>query len=161
MKPLTPLQKRLLDRFQDGFPLRPRPYRHIAETLGVSESAVLAALADLDARGVLSRIGAVFDSRRLGASTLAAVEVPPERIESVCARIDALPGVSHNYLREDALNVWFVAHAEDEAALDALLTALEQDVGLPILRLPMEAAYHIDLSFPVDEDAPVAARRCA
>ena len=57
---LDRLQRALIDGYQRGFPLTERPYATIAEALGVNEAAVIEALADLRARGVLGRIGAAI-----------------------------------------------------------------------------------------------------
>jgi DNA-binding Lrp family transcriptional regulator len=144
------LEFRLLNDFQRSFPLVPAPYAAIAAALRADEGEVLATLGGLAAEGAISRIGAVFRPGAIGASTLAAVAVPPERLEAVAAVVSSFPEVNHNYEREHRLNLWFVAAAADLAALDAALQAIEATVGLPVLRLPLVEEYHIDLGFPLD-----------
>ena len=75
----------LLDAFQRGFPLCERPWAEIARRLGVGEADVLATVARQLADGVLARVGAVFRPNVIGASTLAAIAVPPERLDAVAA----------------------------------------------------------------------------
>jgi len=96
---------------------------------------------------VLSRIGAVFRPNTVGASTLAAISVPAEALERVAAQVSARTEVNHNYEREHALNLWFVATAPDAAALEAALARIESTTGLEVLRLPLVEEYHIDLGF--------------
>jgi DNA-binding Lrp family transcriptional regulator len=80
--------------------------------LGIDEETVLAASPQrLRETGVVSRVGAVFAPRRVGASTLAALAVPPDRLEEIAARVSARPEVNHNYEREHRYNLWFVVTA--------------------------------------------------
>ena len=139
--------KRLLNDFQRDFPLEPRPYARIAETLGVKEEDVLAGLADLKTRGMVSRVGAIVQPNTVGVSTLAAMAVPPERLEQVAAIVNAEPGVNHNYEREHLINLWFVVAAADEDALADALERVERKSGIPVLDLKLEQAFHIDLGF--------------
>lgn len=147
---LTPLQKRLLNDFQRGFPLSPRPYKDLAETLGVAEVDVLENLQALSDSQVVSRVGPVFAPKRVGASTLAALAVPDDRLEEIAAWVSALPEVNHNYEREHRYNLWFVLTAADQERLDAALAGIERHTGLAVLSLPLLEDFHIDLGFPLD-----------
>ncbi|BBL74128.1 Lrp/AsnC family transcriptional regulator [Methylomagnum ishizawai] len=147
---LTPLQKRLLNDFQRGFPLSPRPFQALAETLGVDEAEVLENLRVLSDSQMVSRVGPVFAPQRVGASTLAALAVPAERLEAVAAWISDLPEVNHNYEREHRYNLWFVLTAADPERLDAALARIERHTGLAVLSLPLLEDFHIDLGFPLD-----------
>ncbi|MFA7428704.1 MAG: Lrp/AsnC family transcriptional regulator [Rhodospirillaceae bacterium] len=144
---MTPLQSDLLDIAQRDFPLSPRPYAELALRLGVREDEVIDAFATMRDERLLSRIGAVYRPGAAGASTLAAIAVPPEDLDAVAAIVTAFPEVNHNYERENAVNLWFVVTAPDEAARDSVLNAIESDTGLPVLRLPMIEDYHLDLGF--------------
>ncbi len=146
---LTELEKRLLNAWQKGFPLVERPYAEIARRLGISEGLVLKLLEKLTDQGLISRVGPVFTPRRVGASTLAAMAVPPEELEQVAAIVNSFDAVNHNYEREHQYNLWFVVTAPKEEELRQVLDELEARTGHPILDLPLEAQYHIDLGFPL------------
>ncbi|CAK0756111.1 Siroheme decarboxylase NirD subunit [uncultured Gammaproteobacteria bacterium] len=148
-RPLTPLQRSLIDIGQRGLPLVSQPYLALAEQLGVSEAEVLEALKEIKALGVLDRVGGVLASNRVTASTLAALAVPPERLNQVAALVSAFTEVNHNYEREHHYNLWFVAVAASQTRLAEVLDEIERQSGLPVLRLPQLAAYRIDLGFPV------------
>lgn len=137
----------LLNRFQRDFPLTIYPFRVIAERLGWDETEVLAALRRLKEEGKVSRVGAVFATRRLGVSTLAALAVPPARLEAIAQRVNEYPEVNHNYQREHDFNLWFVLTATTVARLRAVLAEIEGDTGLPLLDLPLLEEFHIDLGF--------------
>ncbi len=144
---LTDTEFSLLNDWQRNFPLTERPYAVLAEQLGTNEASVLRALGRLVEGGHISRIGAVFRPHVLGASTLAAVACPAERIESVARAIDAYPEVNHNYEREHRYNLWFVVTAPTREDVDAVLADIRRDTGLAPLDLPMQADFHIDLGF--------------
>ncbi len=145
--PLSETDRRLLDAYQRAFPLTPRPFAVIAEELGLTEAQVIERFRRLQARGYVSRIGPVFSPGRVGVSTLAALAVPADRLEAVAALVSSYPEVNHNYQRDHAFNLWFVVTAPEAARLDAVLREIEARVGLPVLDLPMERDYHIDLGF--------------
>jgi siroheme decarboxylase len=144
---MTTLARQLLDRYQRGLPLSANPYADIAEELGVTEQDVLTTLRQLREQKIITRVGPVFDHHKAGASTLVAMAVPPERLDEIAAYISRFDAVNHNYAREHDFNLWFVVTAADQQQLDTVLTTIEADCGMPLLNLPMEQAYHIDLGF--------------
>lgn len=146
---LDALDRRLLDDFQSGIPLAPRPFALMAEQLGVAEAEVIARLQRLTEAGAVSRVGPVFRPRQVGASTLAAMAVPPERLAEVATLVNGFPEVNHNYEREHDFNLWFVLTAPDQTRLVRVLDEIGRRAGLPVLDLPMLAEYHIDLGFPL------------
>ena len=127
----------LLNRFQRDFPLTAYPFRVIAERLGWSENEVLTALRRLLEEGKVSRVGAVFATRRLGVSTLAALAVPPSRLEAAAQRVNEYPEVNHNYQREHAFNLWFVLTTATAARLLAVLAEIGHETGGSLLDLPL------------------------
>jgi DNA-binding Lrp family transcriptional regulator len=146
---LDTLDRRLLEDFQRDFPLSERPYAELGERLGCTEAEVLERLGRLRAAGIVSRVGAVVRPHALGWSTLAALAVPPERLEEVAELVSGYQAVNHNYEREHVFNLWFVVTACDRAGVAAVLNDIEERCGLEPLDLPLEAPYHIDLGFPL------------
>ncbi|MBB1491437.1 Lrp/AsnC family transcriptional regulator [Paracoccus sp. MC1854] len=149
MTELSPdcLDTRLLDEFQRDLPLVPRPFAAMADALGTTETDVLNRLQRLQDCGRISRVGATCRPNTAGASTLAALAIPEDRIEEVAAVVSAEPGVNHSYLREDRWNLWFVATAPSEPELAASLARIETASGLPVLSLPLVRPFNIDLGF--------------
>ncbi len=150
---LNHLEKHLLNDFQHGFPLVSRPYQEIAEKMGVSENDVIKTLAQLKQQGYISRVGAVFRANSIGASTLAALSVAEEEIESIAEIINGYSEVNHNYKREHHYNLWFVLTASDEHELNTVLDSIEQRTGYSVMYLPMIEDFHIDLGFDLDFDS--------
>ncbi|PAU59723.1 Lrp/AsnC family transcriptional regulator [Pseudomonas sp. PICF141] len=147
------LSRQLIDRFQHGMPLCAEPYKEMARMLGCCEAQVMTCLEEMDQAGALSRIGPVFEHSRAGASTLAALAVPAERLQQVAEHISQYPEVNHNYAREHFYNLWFVLTGPDRQHIERVLEQLENDTGLMPLDLPMLTAYRIDLGFALGESS--------
>ena len=146
---LSPLEKKFINRWQKGFPLVREPYKQIAVEMGISRQDVIGMIKSLKRRGVLSRVGAVVKPNTAGASTLAAMAVPPGQLEQAAAIVGSEAAVNHNYERENELNLWFVVTARNTAELEKTLQRIAQKTGHEVIRLPLEKAYHIDLGFGI------------
>jgi DNA-binding Lrp family transcriptional regulator len=137
----------LADRWQRDFPLCRRPFASIGTSEGLSEADVIERFRQLTDRRVLGRIGAAVRPNTVGASTLAAMAVPPRRLADVAQTVSAEPGVNHNYEREHEINLWFVVTEADRAAVTRTLDRISGRTGIAVFDLPLERAYHIDLGF--------------
>jgi len=144
--------EKLLNDFQRNFPLEPTPFEQIAQRLNTSPERVLQALKDLQEKGAVSRVGPVFRPNTVGASTLAAISVPTDKLDGVAAIITQFPQVNHNYEREHHYNLWFVVTAENGSALDETLREIQLECGYRVLSLPLVKDYHIDLGFRMNLD---------
>lgn len=140
----------LANSWQRGFPLTPRPFAQIAHQAGITEADVLQRFMRLKEAGVIDRVGPVFRPNTVGASMLAAMAVPPKRLEAVAGFVSDEPAVNHNYEREHSINLWFVVTAATEADVEGALSRIEQATGLEVLRLPLLEEFHIDLGFDLD-----------
>lgn len=146
---LTALEKCLLNEYQRGFPLCASPFAMIADQQGVTEQEVIRTLESLQRRGLVSRVGPVFAPQHAGASTLAALSVPGDELSRVADIVSRFGEVNHNYEREHRFNLWFVVTAQDEAHVQQVLDAIGEETGLPVLKLPLERSFYIDLGFPL------------
>ena len=149
---LNTLEKRLLNDFQHGFPMVPRPYQEIADQLGTTEDVVIDTLAQLKESGFISRVGAVFRANSIGASSLAAMSIPENELEAIATIVNEYREVNHNYQREHIFNLWFVLTANDDHQLNAVLDSIEQRTGYSVMYLPMLEDFHINLGFDLAFD---------
>ncbi|MGB1262185.1 MAG: Lrp/AsnC family transcriptional regulator [Cognaticolwellia sp.] len=147
---LSQLQQDIINCYQKCFPLVSRPYQVLAQQLNSTEEIVLSEIQALDKAGILSRIGAVFNHKKAGASTLAALAVPEDKLDEIAEIVNQFEQVNHNYAREHSYNLWFVVTAHDDKSLAQVLASIEQLTGYQVLVLPMEASYHIDLAFNIN-----------
>jgi len=80
---LDATDKKLVTMIQADFPITDRPFAAIGKKLGISEEEVIRRIQAIMDSGEIRRLGASFDSRKLGyTSTLCAVHVPPEKLKA-------------------------------------------------------------------------------
>ena len=146
------LDKRVLDIIQTDFPLEARPYAIIGERLGISEEEALKRVRRLRQTRIIRRLGANFQSAKLGfRSTLCAAKVPEDKMDAFITEVNRHVGVTHNYLRRHAYNVWFSAIGPSWEAVCAMLDDITAKTGIPILNLPATKLYKIRVDFQMEE----------
>ncbi len=146
---LTKLDKKILNIIQKDFPLAAYPFREIASAVGSTEEEVLFRVKEMRKKGVIRRLGGVFDSRKLGfISTLVVLQVAPHKLEEVGNKISSFEEVTHNYQRNNSFNLWFTLTAETEEKLRERLEAIQRLPGVEKLRnLPAERLFKIEVHF--------------
>jgi len=146
------MDRRLLEKAQDEFPLTLRPWASIAKKLGITEREVLERLSGLYRREIIRKIGPVLDARRVGlrASTLIAMKVPNNRIRKVAKLVSKYQEVSHCYQREHEYNFWFTIAAHDELELEKMLEKIRRGADIAeddLLNLRPTKIFKIDVRF--------------
>jgi len=140
------LERAIVNRLQGGFPLSERPFADAARELGIDAATLITKLQAMLEAGTLTRFGPMYDAERLGgAFTLCAMSVPAADFERVAALVNAHPEVAHNYERAHRYNMWFVIAAASRAQIAPLIAAIEAQTGYPVLDLPREQEYFIEL----------------
>lgn len=147
------LDKKILDIIQTEFPVEHRPYEVIGRQVGLTEAETLARVRALKQKQVIRRIGANFQSRKLGfTSTLCAASVPENSLDGFVAEVNRHPGVTHNYLRRHSYNVWFTFIAPSMEDIRGRLADITARTGIEILNLPAERLFKIKVDFSMEED---------
>ena len=156
------LDAQLLDRIQTELPLVERPYAALADAIGSDEGTVLERVAALREQKVIRQISAIFDSRRLGyRGMLVAARMPAERQDEAAAVFSSHPGVSHNYLREHELNVWFTltVSPRSQLGLDRTVALLGELAEVDVIRpMPALRFFKIGVDLDVKGDRDPAAK---
>ena len=140
------IDRAIINTLQEGIPVCERPYRQVAETLGIGEAEIVSRIGALLEQGVLTRFGPLFHAERMGgALTLAAMKVPETDFETVAEQVNAFPEVAHNYARGHALNMWFVLATETPGRIAEVIAEIEKMTGLEVYDMPKEAEYYVGL----------------
>jgi len=138
------MKNEILSRIQKKFPLVAKPFKAIADELGMSEEEVLEILQKEKADKIIRQTSAIFDTKRLGyKSSLVAFKIAEDKIDKAVEIINSHPGISHNYERNHDFNIWFTLGVPptSELGLDktveiiAKLTGAEDYIMLPTLKL--------------------------
>lgn len=147
---LDELDRRIINRLQDGFPICESPYAAVADELATDESTLLTRIDALLEQGMLSRFGPMYHAEVLGGGlTLAAMSIGPEDFERVVAQVNAFPEVAHNYERDHELNMWFVLATETPARIAKVIREIERATGYPVYNMPKNEEYFVGLKFKV------------
>lgn len=136
--------RELLNALQGEIPLVSTPYAFLGQTLDMSEKEVIKRTERLKREGVVRQLAAQFAPRALGyRSCLVAARVPAARVDEAAAAINAHPGVTQNYRRNNDLNLWFTLFVSPQSKLgmDETIEILGREAecesvrALPTLRL--------------------------
>ncbi len=138
---LDQYDKKLLNLLQWSFPVVERPFANLGAELGLDEAVIIGRVKRMKSSAI-RQISAIFDSRSLGyKSTLVAMKFDPDRVDAGAAVINRHPGVSHNYRRNHAFNLWFTLTLHRSQSLESEVDRLKSESGaeksllLPTLRL--------------------------
>ena len=123
----------------------------MASVLDVSEDDVISRLKGLKDDGIIRRMGAIFDSKKLGySSTLCAMKVPDQRVDEVAQIVNEYIGVTHNYVRDHEYNVWFTITARSRQELDKIEAEIREKSGIyELIDLPAIRLFKIRVRFSV------------
>ncbi|MCG8636968.1 MAG: AsnC family transcriptional regulator [Desulfobacterales bacterium] len=143
--------KKILNSIQVDFPIHPRPYKIIAERLGLTEDDLIERITAMKDEYLIRRIGGNFSPDRLGYhSTLCAAQVDEEKIERFKEVVNAFPGVTHNYRRDHKFNIWFTFIAPSVEIIEKNLSTIAEKTGVTtILNLPATHVFKISANFKV------------
>jgi DNA-binding Lrp family transcriptional regulator len=147
------LDCQILEALQNDFPLSEEPYKIIARRLQIPHAQLWDRVKALMAEGVIRRIGASLDSKKLGyCSTLAAVSVDEDKIDKAAEVIGGFYEVTHSYLRKDKFNIWFTIIAPDNKRIEQIIEQIRTSLSLDssqILNLPIKRLFKLDARFKV------------
>ena len=93
----------------------------------------------------VTEVDDVYVANMGGAMTLAAISVPEARFDEVADLVNAYVEVAHNYRRDHRINMWFVVACETPQEVAAVLADIELRTGLPVLDLPKEEEFFLEL----------------
>lgn len=143
------IEKRILNIIQTDFPISPYPFRVIGEQVGIGEEEVMERVRSLKEKGVIRRIGATFEPKKLGyTSTLCAAKVPEEMIDRFVEVVNTYPGVTHNYERDHEYNIWFTIIGKSKEEIERNIAEIEAKTGVRgIKNLPTLRRFKINVSF--------------
>jgi len=144
------IDRTILDRINKALPIAERPFKDVADSLGISEKELLDRIRKMISDGLIRRIGAVIDPRVIGwKSTLCAADIKPERLEEFSALVGGYDEVTHNYLRDGRPNCWFTIVAPSMERLLGIILEIEQKLGIEIYNLPARKVFKIRVALDI------------
>ena len=148
---LDATDKTIINRIQSDFPLDARPYRVMADELGLTEEQVIERVRSMKEEGIIRRIGGNFVPHKVGfVSTLCAAKVPEDKIDAFAEVVNRYTGVTHNYQRDNEFNIWFTFIAPSREEIAENLDQIAKETGVDmILNLPATKVFKIRAKFDV------------
>jgi len=141
--------KKILNNIQVDFPISSRPYKIIADRLGILEDELIQRVIQMKEDMLIRRIGGNFSPDKLGHhSTLCAAKVPEAKLKLFTKTVNSYSGVTHNYKRDHKFNVWFTFIAPSIEIIEKNLNEISQKTGVEtILNLPATKVFKISANF--------------
>lgn len=134
---LDRLDEDILRIMQDDIPLVSRPFKAVADKLGVSEEEVMERVRRMIDSGVVRRFSASIRHRKLGikANPMIVWKVPEERVEEVGRLFSSFDEVTHCYERAIApgkweYNLYTMVHGYDTDSVEAIARKLAKASGI-------------------------------
>ena len=161
--------RELLNQLQAGLAFVREPFAEIGGRIGMDEEEVLFRLTRLKKAEIVRQLSAIFDTRALGYErSLVAARYPEDRLFEAADIVGGHPGVSHNYRRTHAFNLWYTLAVEPDSrlGLDDTMQRLHEASGaestrlLPTLKL-YKINVQLDMTGSVASDAKEDAPRPA
>jgi len=137
MQEIDQRDRELLGTLQSEIPLVSTPFALIGQAIDMSEKEVIKRIERLKREGLLRQLAAQFDARALGyRSCLVAAKVDPDRIDEAAAAINAHPGVTQNYRRNNDFNLWFTIAVSPTShlGLEKTIEILGDEAGCETVR---------------------------
>lgn len=127
---LSALERKILNCLQEDIPLGSRPFKIISRHINMEEGELLKTIKRLKEKGIIRNFSAHLNHRKLGfRSTLIALRVPLDEVDSVAKEVIKYPEVTHCYLRQGEYNLWLVFICLQEKLLKNFLGCLAKRVG--------------------------------
>ncbi|MEW5820501.1 MAG: hypothetical protein AB1782_09955 [Cyanobacteriota bacterium] len=148
------IDKTILTSIQKGFPLAEEPFKLLSAKFNISEDELILRLKRLrDQDKVLRNICAIFDGSKLGyKSVLVAMQIDNRKKAYLISYINKLPGVSHNYERNNTYNIWFTLSLEETINIDEFICNLSKQYSVnKFLILPSVKTYKLRVNFDLIE----------
>lgn len=148
-KSLSQLDRLILNRLQDFFPITHDPFSELANEFGISSQDVMDKIIKWKEMGLIRRLSATINTSSLGfKSALVALCVDNDSLDGASGIIAAHPGVSHSYLRDHHYNVWFTIKVPPGFDLNAHVEKISRlSKANHHLILPSIKNYKLDVRF--------------
>ena len=144
------IDRGIINRLQEGFPICDRPYLAVAKQLGIAEADLIERLQAMLEANQLSRFGPMYHAERLGGGlSLCAMSIPDGEFDRISEQVNQFPEVAHNYARDHRLNMWFVLATETPERMAEVLAEIEETTGHPVYDMPKQEEFFVGLKFEV------------
>ena len=129
-------EKAIIRLIQGDLPVHPRPFKVMAEEVGISEAEFIFRVRRLKEAGIIRRFGATLRHQEAGfsANAMVAWRVPEEEIEAAGKALSSIKSVSHCYhrapQRDWPYTLYTMVHGGTREECRAIAEALSIETGI-------------------------------
>ncbi len=134
---LTDQEKKIVSFLQEDLPLEPRPYEKLAESLGIQEEELMGKVKELQARGILRRIGAAVRHYHAGFryNAMGCWQVEESLVEEAGSKMSTFSEVSHVYQRPAfpphwPYNLFTMIHGKSKEECQDIAEKISEKTGI-------------------------------
>jgi DNA-binding Lrp family transcriptional regulator len=134
MDNFTETEKKVISALQGDMPVASRPYKIMADRLGISEEIFLKVLKSLSDRKIIRRFGATLWHQKSGfsANAMCAWKIEEDRAEEAGKKFALFKEVSHCYLRPSQkkwrYNLYTMIHSKNKKGCIEIAKKLSEAV---------------------------------
>ncbi|MFN8632802.1 MAG: AsnC family transcriptional regulator [Chloroflexota bacterium] len=133
---VTELDKRVIRELQEDLTIEARPFKTLAERIGMDEDGLFEVMHSLVERGFMRRMAAILYHRRAGfkANGMGVWAVPEDDVIELGEQMAAFANVSHCYRRPTypdwPYNVFTMVHGKSVEECEEVLAAIAKKTGV-------------------------------
>lgn len=133
---LTETDKRIIYHLQGDLPVTERPFRWLADKIGLTEEAILGRIRALKEGGVIRRFGATLRHQQSGypANVMVAWRVDEAEVEEIGSMLAGFRLVSHCYQRRTtprwSYNLYTMVHGQSREDCAATVADMSAETGV-------------------------------
>lgn len=142
-------QKNQLAKFiQKNFPITERPYHELANRLNVDYKIIMNQIEEWYSSKSLREISAIMEGEVLGyESALVCGTIKEEDLDQVVNILKDHPTITHLYLRNYSINLWFTISVPKDIGIEQHLQALTNLTGYTFYPLRRTQTFKIGVNF--------------
>lgn len=129
--------KKIIKHLQEDLPLDSRPFKNIAEKVGMEERELLKRIEEMKEEGMLRRLGAVVHHYQAGFAynAMGCWQVPQEMIDEAGKKMSCYREVSHVYQRPShpphwPYNLFTMIHGHSREDCEGIAESMAEETGI-------------------------------
>ncbi len=133
---------------QKQFPITEYPYHYLSEILDIPYKEIMNQLEEWYQNHYLREISAVMEGEVLGYdSALVCGKIPEKDLENTVEILKQHPTITHLYLRDYSINLWFTIAVSKNIGIETHLEALKELSGYSFFPLRRKETFKIGVNF--------------
>ncbi|AKA69750.1 Lrp/AsnC family transcriptional regulator [Clostridium scatologenes] len=133
---LSAIDKSIIRKLQEDIPLTPRPYKSMAEEIGITEEELLSKVEELQNNGALRRIGGILNHREAGfeANAMVVWMISEDNVQKLGEIMASFKEVTHCYERPISgkwpYNIFTMVHGQNKKQCETIIKKISDTIKI-------------------------------